>query len=281
MNKTWKSTLLLQKAYRGYRGREYVNRIRIETALRHYAAIKIQKVFRSARILYWKDMRLNVIAAYALDRQYIERRESVAAARLRYRAYVLENRRDSASASDDPPDQDADAVWVKHKDKKANKPYWVNEATQEVTYDEPVTLFNRELSMLNMRVRVYWIVQQMWYEGTITDFHKRKVRHRIDYDDGDHEWINILEENERIQIQLEDGSWIMALMYKAPGDIEEGDKVNRKRNEEEFKKQALTDATQWKLIQEDLSADGQVIYISTRSGEIRVGTIDGMYYIFF
>ena len=73
----------------------------------------------------------------------------------------------------------------------------------------------------------------------------------------------------------------MALMYKAPGDIEEGEKVNRKANEEEFKKQALTDATQWKLIQEDLSADGQVIYISTRSGEIRVGTIDGMYYIFF
>ena len=52
-------------------------------------------------------MRLNVIAAYALDRHYIERKGSVALSRLRYKAYVIENRRDSASNSDDPEDADA------------------------------------------------------------------------------------------------------------------------------------------------------------------------------
>lgn len=52
-------------------------------------------------------------------------------------------------------------------------------------------------------------VQDCWYEGTITRYHRRKRRHRVEYDDGDHEWINLLDECDRVQVQQEDGLWNM------------------------------------------------------------------------
>ena len=273
MNKTWRMTLMLQKMYRSYKGREKVHKLRIAKAVNYYAAIMIQKHFRQARVLHWKDMRLNVIAAYALDRHYIERRESVAASRLRYKAYVIENRRDSASNSDDPEDADADAIWVEHTDYKKNRKYWVNEASKTITYDPPAVPFNAELSLIGMRIKVFWPVAQLWYEGTITDFHKRKKRHRVEYDDGDHEHLDLKKNEERCQVQLDDGSWIMMLMMKPPGEQEEMAKKEAKADEIEFKKQAMEDAMTWKIIQDDHS-EGPPIYISTKTGEIRAGTLD-------
>jgi hypothetical protein len=278
MNKTWKMTLLLQRSYRGFKGRERVNKMRIEKAMYNFAATMIQKFFRGARILYWRDMRLNVIAAYALDRQYIERRESVAASRLRYKAYVIENQRDSASASEDPEDPDADVEWVLKHDKKMDKPYWINPVTQIITYDEPLKPFHKEITLIGFRVRVFWTAQEIWYEGVITDFHKRKRRHRIEYDDGDHEWLNIEHESERVQIQEHDGSWIMVLMHKAPGELHEADKINNAQQEARFKIDAMDDANQWKIIHNDEQKEA-VIYISTKNGEIRAGTIDSEHWV--
>ena len=63
--------------------------------------------------MQWRDMRLNVIAAYVLDRQYLERREHVAASRVRYKAYVEENRRDSASEEEA---EEMQLVWEKKFD---------------------------------------------------------------------------------------------------------------------------------------------------------------------
>jgi len=274
MNRTWRMTLILQSSYRSHRAREACAKKRIDKAVKNYAAIKIQKQFRAARILHWKDMRLNVIAAYALDRHYIERRESVAASRLRYKAYVIENRRDSASNSDDPEDADADAIWVKHFDYKKNKPFWVNESTQRVTFDEPPVLFNKEKSMINMRVRVYWPVAGLWYEGTLTDFHKRKKRFRVEYDDGDHEWMNLEENQERVQIQMDDGSWIMVLMFKSAGEQDELRKTEKKASETASKKQAFEDADCWQIIQHDYDEEHPLMYMSTKTGEIRAGSVD-------
>jgi hypothetical protein len=52
-------------------------------------------------------------------------------------------------------------------------------------------------------------LQDCWYTGTVTRYHKRKMRHRVEYDDGDHEWMNLLAECERVQVQMEDGLWTM------------------------------------------------------------------------
>jgi len=207
-HRRWRATLILQRSVRGYYGRCKVNRERIKVAFRHFAAILIQKTFRGARILHWKDMRLNVIAAYALDRQYIERRERIAASRARYKAFIDVNRRDSASDSAEF-EEVYDPVWVEKFDKKKKKPYWYNEVDNIVTYEEPKVADAHEKAMINQRVRIYWVVQGLWYEGTVVDFHRKKRRHRVEYDDGDHEWVDFNLDHERVQVLLEDGSWIM------------------------------------------------------------------------
>jgi len=207
-HRRWRATLILQRSVRGYYGRCKVNCERIKVATKHFAAIIIQKTFRGARILHWKDMRLNVIAAYALDRQYIERRERIAAARLNYKTFIDINRRDSASDSEEF-EEVYDPVWVEKFDNKRKKPYWYNEVDNIVTYEEPKVADAHEKALIGQRVRVYWIVQGRWYEGSVSDFHRKKRRHRVEYEDGDHEWIDFNTENERVQIQIEDGSWIM------------------------------------------------------------------------
>ena len=42
----------------------------------------------------------------------------------------------------------------------------------------------------------------------------KKLRHKIIYDDGDYEWMDVRREEDRFQIQREDGSWIMYSLYQ-------------------------------------------------------------------
>ena len=270
-HKKWRMTLLLQRSVRGYFGRCKVNALRIKKAFMNFAATKIQKIFRSARILYWRDMRLNVIAAYALDRQYIERRSSVAASRLRYKQFVDKNRRDSASDSEEKDDV-YDQIWVEKFDAKKKKPYWYCEADNIVTYDEPKVGDAHEKAMIGQRVRVYWIVQLQWYEGYVSEFHRRKRRHRIEYDDGDHEWVDFNQEHERVQVQLEDGSWVMYLTFQTEDQKAEWAKLDKLKENERLKKQSWDDVLCWKMVLDDRHGlDGRIMYISTKTGEMRTG----------
>ena len=55
----------LQAFYRGHIGRQRTRRRRIRAATEFYAATMIQKVYRCSRIMYWRDMRINIIAVRA------------------------------------------------------------------------------------------------------------------------------------------------------------------------------------------------------------------------
>jgi hypothetical protein len=85
----WTMSIIIQKVFRAYRVREWVKKIKIRKALVFYAAREIQRIYRGTRVLHWRDMRLNVIAAFVLDRHYVERKSSIAATRLRYKQFVL------------------------------------------------------------------------------------------------------------------------------------------------------------------------------------------------
>jgi hypothetical protein len=53
----------------------------------------------------------------------------------------------------------------------------------------------------------------VWYEGQVTRYHRRKRRHRVEYDDGDHEWMDLAVEGDRVQLQMDDGTWAMVRKY--------------------------------------------------------------------
>mmetsp|Transcript_21048 Transcript_21048/g.35302 ORF Transcript_21048/g.35302 Transcript_21048/m.35302 type:complete len:1089 (-) Transcript_21048:242-3508(-) len=263
----WTAATHLQAFYRGFRAREQVRRIKIDQAVNSYAARELQRMWRGSRVLGWKDMRLNVIAAFVLDRHYVERRASIEATRMRYKQYVQENQRDSASEPDD--EEDEAEQWFKQFDSTRRMPFWQNLATNEVTYDEPADNLAHEKNLVGQRVKIFWVVQNVWYEGTITDYHKRKRRHRVAYDDGDHEWLNLQSECDRVQIMLDDGLWTMYAMYQSEAMLNEWRKKDAKREKENFQAEAFRDANQWKSFVDD--ATGAVMFLSTIHGEIRTG----------
>jgi len=116
----------------------------------------------------------------------------VEASRLRYKQFVEDNRRDSASEPDDEfpgqystvslgPLQEESIVrredceliqlivtflvcieeekWEKLFDKAKKMHYWINYATNSITYDEPSQPFEHEHGFLGKIIKVFWIVQ--------------------------------------------------------------------------------------------------------------------------
>ena len=83
-------------------------------------------------------------------------------------------------------------------------PYWYNPALNEVTYEQPRSKHEFEYSLIGMRCKLLWPVMEKWYEATVTVYNKSKMRHRVEYDDGDHEWVNFAENADRVQVLVPD-----------------------------------------------------------------------------
>lgn len=269
------ATDLLLRAVRGYYGRKEAQRRRIRRTFVYCAAREIQRIYRGRRVIHWRDMRLNIIASFVLDRQYIERMERMSFARLRYQNFLEDVRRDSASDSDDE-EAGADSKWSMGWDKKLNVNYWINIETAEKVYDEPEDVTAMQKSLIGARVRILWVAQDEWFEGTPTRYHTRKKRYRVEYDDGDHEWINLDRERDRVQVQNEDGSWAMLTMWKPPLVMREIEKKLVKERNAQLKEEAWRDAKQWRILSDDNKAN--IMYLSEISGAIRAGVEDAAYW---
>jgi hypothetical protein len=276
--KRLKACCFVQRFYRGHLGRQRVRRRLIRNAAKFWAATQVQRIWRGSRIMYWRDMRMNTIAAYVLDRQYLERRERIASSRLRYKNFLIDNRKDSASDHDQEDHDKPHDDWEERWDAVSRRKYWFSKALNQATYDEPKDEHAHQENMLYHRVRVYWIVQQIWYEGTVTRYNRRKHRHKIEYDDGDTEWINFDEERDRVQVQQSDGSWVMYIIFHPPALRDEMRKGNEKAERDAFKKQAHEDATQWDIIH-DPKDEEVVMFISNKTGEIRAGAPNAKHWI--
>eukprot|EP01041_Mallomonas_annulata_P000407 gene407-739_t len=267
---------LIQRVFRGYRGRQAHLKRRIYEATRNYAATTIQRIFRGSLVLHWRDMRMNIIAAFILDRQVIERKDRINDARRRYKNFVEANRKDSAS-EDDPGEEEGDG-WVKSYDELQRKDYWYNAETQEVTYEEPRSEIYHQKKLIGQYVKIYWPMQRQWYIGTVTKFHRVKHRHRIDYEDGDHEWIHLEKDRERVQVQLEDGGWVMYQMYRPEALVQDWQRRDDEKDREDFRATSWRDAHQWRAIMDDHKPD-RLLFLSEITGEMRAGTDDALSWV--
>jgi hypothetical protein len=81
-----KATVDLQRCVRGFATRERVFHTRLAIQVTHLAATIIQKVFRGSRVMHWRDVKMNVIAAFILDRCTLEYEARVQDARCVSRA---------------------------------------------------------------------------------------------------------------------------------------------------------------------------------------------------
>ena len=111
--------------------------------------------------------------------------------------YVLyTNRKDSASESDGElarieRDRLTLVRWVQSYDYHRKLNIWTNPVDGTISYEEPDIPFGHETHLIGHKVRIYWPVQKEWSIGQVTKFNMNKERHRIDYEDGDWEWMDL------------------------------------------------------------------------------------------
>jgi hypothetical protein len=189
---------------RGYFGRRYARskRVRYQTRLR--AACVIQRAWRRYSVPDAKQINLDVMLMHlresALNEDAVARAQQ---AEILRKARELVNR-DSASE----PESDDD--WRDFQDEYGDQ-FWFSPSRNERVYIRPND-HAREKSILEMPCRVLWPLEQRWFDGRVTRYNWMKDRHRIDYDDGDHEWLSVFRADSS-RVQLFNGHcWCMAPM---------------------------------------------------------------------
>lgn len=151
-----KAIICLQRVYRGHRARYHVHKMLITKAVYHKAAILIQKVYRSSKVMHWKDIRLNVIASFVLNRHAIDRHDAIVTSRLRYKQFIYDIKGDSSSDEDK---EEGEIEWIKSYDMERKRDFWFNNVDNNILFQEPKVKLGHEKSLIGRRVRIYWIVQ--------------------------------------------------------------------------------------------------------------------------
>ncbi|KAF4042295.1 IQ calmodulin binding motif-containing protein [Phytophthora infestans] len=189
---------------RGYFGRRYARSERVRAQTRHRAACAIQRAWRRYSEPDSKQLELNVmimrLRESALNEDVVARAQQEVILR---KARDLANR-DSASETESDDD------WRDFQDEYGDQ-FWFSPSRNERVYMRPND-HAREKSILEMPCRVLWPLEQRWFDGRITRYNWKKDRHRINYDDGDHEWLSVFHADSS-RVQLFNGHcWCMAPM---------------------------------------------------------------------
>jgi len=230
-----------QRAIRGFLAREIFQKKKLLLERDHRLATKIQAVWRASRVLTWQALRMNKIAAFVFRREELALDEAAKGADEKNTKRIIYANRDSAS---DTEDEEAFAEeWTSFWDDAMGCTAWYSSKTNETVYEEPPKpLYGKyafEEQLVGIKVRILWTLQNEWFRGEVVRFNRTKSKHRVDYPDGDHEWINFQQEKNRIQVETEtDGvELILPLANYVPDTLEYRIK---KANEVAAKKKAQT-----------------------------------------
>jgi hypothetical protein len=262
-----RAALQVQRVFRGFQGREEKRAATFGLQMEQDAALLIQRVFRSTRILHWKDIKMNKVAAFVYKRQQLELQERQRCADIR-NAQRLEGAQQD-SASEEETHVDVNDLWQEMYDETLQKPYWFNPSLQVTTYERPL-VYAFERSLIGLKVRIFWPLNNEFFTGKVTKYNKTKQRWRVNYKDGDHEWIDFNIEHERVQVYA-DNCWKMFKLYQPDVVRLVQEKSSAKRKENKVMTQKRKIAESWKLLgfneEEERSR-----YYSLLQDEARLGT---------
>ncbi|DBA02343.1 TPA: hypothetical protein N0F65_007162 [Lagenidium giganteum] len=227
----------VQCMWRGHRGRRHLQQVKREAfereQRRHAAASRInagargyfgRQKARSQR-LWWQNRQR---AARTIQRAWRNHKKP-SAERLRYEAILRQLNTQLADETleatkkqediikrtrllvnqDSASEPESDDDWRDFQDENGYQ-FWFSPSRNSRLYMRPNEMaFERSLLML--RCRVYWPMERRWFDGRITRFNRVKCKHRIEYDDGDHEWLHLASQADRIQL-FNDYCWCMYSM---------------------------------------------------------------------
>ncbi|CAM9275298.1 unnamed protein product, partial [Discosporangium mesarthrocarpum] len=205
-----RTAIKIQAVYRGHCGRATWKILHRQWKQESRAARTIQKVFRGSRVMSWPDMRMNKVALHIFMRQELEFQKRVDSAKSRYQNLVDDANRDSCSEDED--DDDIDNKWEEIWDEDAQQSTWYNSALKEFSDTRPFTF---EKGLVGLKVQIYWPVEGRAFVGGIVRFHRKKGKHRVEYDNGDREWLNLEEEQDRVMLWVNQ-AWVLYKNYLDP-----------------------------------------------------------------
>uniref|UniRef100_K3WKC7 F-box/LRR-repeat protein 15-like leucin rich repeat domain-containing protein n=1 Tax=Globisporangium ultimum (strain ATCC 200006 / CBS 805.95 / DAOM BR144) TaxID=431595 RepID=K3WKC7_GLOUD len=190
---------------RGYFGRRVAQQERVVFQTRLHAAKRIQRAWRrfktpSAERINLEKM-FHQMKAHMLDEGDMAMRKQQEILK-KTRALI-----DQDSASEPESDDD----WRDFQDEYGDQ-FWFSPSRKQRLYMRPNDNAH-ERTMLGMQCRVFWPLEQQWFNGVITRYNRVKSKHRVEYEDGDHEWLCFHVEGSRIQL-FNGYCWCMATMFE-------------------------------------------------------------------
>lgn len=100
----------------------------------------------------------------------------------------------------------------------------------EVPFAENIIKRNDAGIIIGSRVKVFWPLDDDWYAGTVESFDRNRKRHRIVYDDGDEEWLELGRERFKIQIFPDDSfRKASSLVWSDKLGVRHPDRINKSR----------------------------------------------------
>lgn len=192
---------------RGFFARRLARHERVLAATRLRAARVIERAWRvykspnAERIAYeamLRRMKQNIAAE--ADAAGNQQRELLRVARA-----LCEQ--DSASE----PESDDD--WHDFADERGDT-FWFSPSRGERAYMRPNENAHARC-LLGMLCRVYWPLEDAWFNGRIARYNRGKGKHRVEYDDSDHEWLSLAGVRDRHRVQFFTGHcWCMLSMFE-------------------------------------------------------------------
>lgn len=190
---------------RGYFGRRVAQRERIIRQTQIHAARVIQRAWKcfktpNAERIKYEEMLL------LMKQRLIEEEMSS----MQQQSEIMKKTRtfmDRDSASEPESDDD----WRDFLDENGDQ-FWFSPSKNQRLYMRPND-FAREKSLLGLSCRIYWPLEQQWFSGSITRYNRSKDKHRIEYEDGDHDWLAVHLEKDRIQV-YNGYSWCLLPMFE-------------------------------------------------------------------
>ena len=213
----------------------------------------IQKCYRGSRVMDWRNLRMNHIARHVYARRDFEQAQRALNRQKKFEAWQAELAKDSCSDSDGDAGGELGAEWVERRNLDGGLVWVHNESGEIVTVDPRTDPVDAEL--IGCSVRVFWPLEEQWFEGILARFHRRRRKYRVEYIDGDHEWIDVDEAADRLQLYDASGSWSDFNVALRPALVERQNKRAEKADIKVRARRLEEETRAWTVLPEKESDD--------------------------
>ena len=196
---------------------------------------------------------MNHIARHVYARRDFEQAQRALNRQKKFEAWQAELAKDSCSDSDGDAGGELGAEWVERRNLDGGLVWVHNETGEIVTVDPRTDPVDAEL--IGCSVRVFWPLEEQWFEGVLARFHRRRRKYRVEYIDGDHEWIDVDEAADRLQLYDASGSWSDFNVAVRPALVERQNKRAEKADIKVRARRLEEETRAWTVLPEKESDD--------------------------